>query len=131
MSGEPRIEPVTGADAVRARLPELLQTYSETRATVLEDGLVDTGLKELCARYLAEDESVMAFETSDRFDEREKAALRWTHAIAWNADDAGDELWHDLHAHFTEPELVELGYAIAFTLGQQHWLGTLGLDPRG
>ena len=55
MSGEPRIGPVTGADAVRARLPELLQTYSETRATVLEDGLVDTGLKELCARYLAED----------------------------------------------------------------------------
>ena len=131
MSGEPRIGPVTGADAVRARLPELLQTYSETRATVLEDGLVDTGLKELCARYLAEDESVMAFETSDRFDEREKAALRWTHAIAWNADDAGDELWRDLHSHFTEPELVELGYAIAFTLGQQHWLGTLGLDPRG
>ena len=131
MSGEPRIEPVTGADAMRARLPELLQTYSETRATVLEDGLVDTGLKELCARYLAEDESVMAFETSDRFDEREKAALRWTHAVAWNADDADDELWQDLHAHFTEPELVELGYAIAFTLGQQHWLGTLGLDPRG
>ena len=131
MSGEPHIEPVTGADAVRARLPELLRTYSETRATVLEDGLVDTGLKELCARYLAEDESVMAFETSDRFDEREKAALRWAHAIAWNADDADDELWQALHAHFSEPELVELGYAIAFTLGQQHWLGTLGLDPRG
>jgi hypothetical protein len=127
----PRVGPVSGADAVRARLPELLRTYSETRATVLEDGVVDRELKELCARYLAEDESVMSFQTSDRFDEREKAALRWTHAIAWNADDADDDLWKALHAHFTEPELVELGYAIAFQLGQQHWLGTLGLDPRG
>ena len=111
---------------MRARLPELLAAYAETRDTVLEDGLVDTELKELCARYLAEDESVMAFETSDRFDEREKAALGWAHAIAWNADAADDELWERLHAHFSEPELVELGYAIAFTLGQQHWLGTPG-----
>jgi hypothetical protein len=36
-------------------------------------------------------------------------------------------LWDRLHACFTEPELVELGYAIAFMLGQQHWLATLGL----
>ena len=131
MPADPRIGPVSGADAVRARLPELLRTYAETRATVLEDGVLDTELKELCARYLAEDESVMDFETSGRFDEREKAALCWAHAIAWNADDADDALWEQLHAHFSEPELVELGYAIAFTLGQQHWLATLGLDPRG
>lgn len=122
---------MSGADAVRARLPELLRTYAETRATVLEGGLVDRRLKDLCARYLAEDDEVMAFETSDRFDEREKAALRWTHAIAWNADAADDALWEALHANFSEPELVELGYAIAFTLGQQHWLRTLGIEPRG
>ena len=58
-------------------------------------------------------------------DERERAALRWARAVAWDSDAADAELWQALHAHFSEPELVELGYFIAFTLGQQHWLGTL------
>jgi hypothetical protein len=128
---EPRIGPGAPADALRARLPELYDAYAETRATVLEGGIVDRELKQLCARYLAEDEELMDFERSDRFDERQRAALRWSHAIAWSTSDADDELWAQLHAHFEEPELVELGYFIAFTLGQQHWLGTLGLGPGG
>jgi hypothetical protein len=128
---EPRIGPGVPPDALRTRLPELYDAYAETRATVLEGGIVDRELKQLCARYLAEDEELMDFERSDRYDERQRAALRWTHAIAWSTSDADDELWAQLHAHFEEPELVELGYFIAFTLGQQHWLGTLGLGPGG
>lgn len=137
-SPEPLIEPTGAAegvrnegDAIRARLPELFRTYAETRETVLEGGAVDQSLKDLCFRYLAEDDDVMAFETDDRFGEREKAALAWTHAVAWDADKADDELWARLHRTFSEAELVELGYYIAFTLGQQHWLGTLGLGPDG
>jgi hypothetical protein len=123
-----RIDPVAGADAVRARVPAALAAYAETRATVLEAGIVDRSLKELCARYLAEDEVVLTHaDDPARFDERERAALAWTHAIAWNSDLADEPLWARLHAHFSEPELVELGYAIAFMLGQQHWLATLGL----
>jgi alkylhydroperoxidase family enzyme len=128
---EPRIEPVPAADALRQRLPKLYDAYDETRAAVLEGGIVDRELKELCARYLAEDEELMDFERSGRFDGRELAALRWTHAIAWSTDDADDELWAQLHAHFDEPELVELGYFVAFTLGEQRWLATLGLGPDG
>jgi hypothetical protein len=128
---EPRIGPGAPADALRARLPALYDAYAETRATVLEGGIVDRELKQLCALYLAEDEELMDFERSNRFDERQRAALRWTHAIAWSTSDADDELWAQLHAHFEEPELVELGYFIAFTLGQQHWLGTLGIGPAG
>jgi hypothetical protein len=124
----PKIDPVSEADAVRARVPAALAAYAETRATVLEAGIVDPALKRLCARYLAEDDEVVAHsQDPDRFDERERAALAWTHAVAWNSDDADAALWERLHACFTEPELVELGYAIAFTLGQQHWLQTLGL----
>ena len=123
-----RIACVSAADAVRARVPAVLAAYAETRDTVLRAGLVDQGLKDLCARYLAEDDDVVAHaDDPARFDERERAALAWAHAVAWNADDADDALWERLHAHFTEPELVELGYVIAFTLGQQHWLATLGL----
>jgi alkylhydroperoxidase family enzyme len=102
-----------------AALPELRHTYAETLATVLEQGLIDDRLKELCARYLADEPDVAGA------DERERAALRWAHAVAWDSDAADPELWRRLHEHFTEPELVELGYFIAFTLGQQHWLGTL------
>jgi alkylhydroperoxidase family enzyme len=102
-----------------AALPELRATYEETRATVLEDGLIDNRLKELCSRYLADEPDVRGA------DERERAALRWAHAVAWDSDAADAELWEALRAHFSEPELVELGYYIAFTLGQQHWLGTL------
>ena len=123
-----RIACVSAADAVRARVPAVLAAYAETRATVLRAGLVDQGLKDLCARYLAEDDDVVAHaDDPTRFDDRERAALAWAHAVAWNADDADDALWERLHTHFTEPELVELGYVIAFTLGQQHWLATLGL----
>jgi alkylhydroperoxidase family enzyme len=123
-----RIDPVSGADGVRARVPAALAAYAETKATVLDAGLVDPALKRLCARYLAEDEEVVTkADDATRFDDRERAALAWTHAIAWNSDLADEQLWERLHAHFTEPELVELGYAIAFALGQQHWLGTLGL----
>jgi hypothetical protein len=126
-----RIDPVGPADAVRARVPAALAAYAETRATVLEDGIVDRALKDLCARYLAEDDEIVAHaDDPGRFDERERAALAWTHAIAWNSDLADAALWERLHAHFSEPELVELGYAIAFTLGQQHWLQTLGLTER-
>jgi hypothetical protein len=122
-----RIAPIGPADAVRGRVPDILRVYAETRETVLEGGLVDRSLKELCARYIAEDEEVLEFADSDRFSERERAALAWTHAIAWDSDSADAELWERLHANFSEPELVELGYAIAFMLGQSHWLRTLGL----
>ena len=37
-------------------------------------------------------------------------------------------MWDRLRAHFTEPELVELGYFVAITMGQQRWLRTLNID---
>jgi hypothetical protein len=115
-------------DALRARAPHVLDVYRETRATVLESGLVETELKQLCARYLAEDDEVVAHaKDPSRYDERQRAALAWADAIAWDSARADDALWRALHAAFSEPELVELGYSIAITLGQQHWLATHGV----
>jgi hypothetical protein len=109
----------------------VLEVYNETRHTVLESGIVDRGLKELCARYLAGDDEVVAHPSDpDRFDERQRAALAWADAIAWDSERADDALWQRLHAAFTEPELVELGYSIAIALGQQHWLATHGVVER-
>jgi alkylhydroperoxidase family enzyme len=119
-------DPTQVGDAIRARAPHVLDVYEETRRTVLESGIVERELKELCARYLASDGDV----DSNGLGERELAALAWTDAIAWDADRADDALWQRLHSAFTEPELVELGYAIAITLGQQHWLATHGVNER-
>ena len=117
-------------DAIRARAPHVLSVYQETRETVLEGGIVERDIKDLCARYLAEDAEVLAALDDERLTERERAALAWADAIAWRAEAADDELWRRLHRAFTEPELVELGYSIAIILGQQHWLATHGVVER-
>jgi hypothetical protein len=116
-----------GADEIRARVPPVLEAWEFMRDHVLRDGIVDPELKRLCFRYLAEDADVMDF---DRFDGRERVALEWAHAIAWDSDAADDALWERLHALFSEPELVDLGCAIGFELGQQHWRRTIGLPAR-
>jgi alkylhydroperoxidase family enzyme len=115
------------ADEIRSRVPAVLEAWAYMRDNVLRGGIVEPDLKELCFRFLAEDPDTMDF---TRFSQREQLALRWAQAIAWDADLADDTLWEQLHAEFTEPELVELGCAIGFELGQQHFRGTLGLQPR-
>lgn len=54
-------------------------------------------------------------------------ALTYASAIVWNADIADAALWTKLRRHFSDPELVELGFFIALTLGQQRWIKTLGI----
>jgi alkylhydroperoxidase family enzyme len=100
----------------------VLSSYRENRDAVLVHGLVDFRLKEICARFLAGEGVAPS-------GEKEQAALDWADAIAWDSDRSDADLWDRLHGHFSEPELVELGYAIAFMLGQQHWLRTLGVPP--
>jgi alkylhydroperoxidase family enzyme len=72
-------------------------------------------------------DELLHFADSDKFSEREKVALTYTSAIVWNSEIADDALWAKLHQHFTVPELVELGFFIALTLGQQRWIKTLGI----
>ena len=115
------------ADEIRARVPPVLEAWHFMRDNVLRGGLLDPELKRLCCRYLAEDPDAMDF---DRFSGRERVALEWAYAIAWDSDKADDGLWERLHAEFSEPELVELGCSIGFALGQQHWERTLGLEPQ-
>jgi len=57
-------------------------------------------------------------------------ALTYPSAIVWNSEIADDALWAKLHEHFTVPELVELGFFIALTFGQQRWIKTLGIGHR-
>lgn len=144
--GTPRPE----SQAIRAHVPEVLRTFARTWEASFYDGIVDHDIKELCRVYVSKSgacdycgtqrssntraiddedyQELLAFRDSDRFDERQKAALAWTDTIVWDPGSADDELWARLHGAFSEPELVELGYFIALTLGQQRWLKTLDLQ---
>jgi alkylhydroperoxidase family enzyme len=81
---------------------------------------------------LAEDkiDDLLNFADSKKFSEREKVALTYTRAIIWNSEIADNALWQKLHQHFTTEELVELGFFVALTWGQQRSIETLGI-PHG
>ena len=126
-----------------------MKAFNQAWETFFRHGITDHSIKELCRLYISKSvdceycggqrsvtaaeqgtsenqiDEILEFETSERFDEREKAALRWAMAIAWDADIADDEAWAGLHKHFTEPQLIELGHFIALTLGRQRMLKTV------
>jgi alkylhydroperoxidase family enzyme len=148
--GTPRPE----SQAIRAHCPNVIRAFSQAWDLTFRNGVLDHRIKELCRVYvsksvecsycglqrsvkgrqqgLAEDayEELLDFASSGRYSEREKAALAYTNAIVWDANLADDALWEQLHRHFTEPELVELGFFVALTLGQQRWIKTLGIGHR-
>ncbi len=123
----PRIARRTAAE-IRALQPDALAAWDEIEANVLRRGVADQRIKELCFRYLAKE---IGEADAERHTGRERAALDWTYAIAYDSDGADDDLWRRLHAHFSEPELVDLGCAIGFELGRQHWRRSVGLPARG
>src|ERR1051326_2868808 len=101
------------------------ESWAFIESKVLQSGVVDQVVKELCFAYVADPDAVDV----EQYAGRERAALDWAYAIVWDADAATDDLWARLHAHFSEAELVDLGCAIGFELGRQHFLRTLGADP--
>lgn len=145
--GTPRPE----SQAVRAHVPAVFWSFANSWRDVFHNGVCDHSIKELCRVYvsqsvkceycgnqrseksknagLVEDDykDLLNFEKSIRFDERQKAALAYTETIVWDLP-AEDSLWARLHAQFSEPELVELGYFVALTMGQQRWLRTLNIE---
>jgi len=146
--GTPRPE----SSAVRAHVPAAFWFFANAWDDLFRNGVCDHAIKELCRLYVsrsvqceycgnqrsikattagelveADVKDLLDFEASDRFDDRQKAALAYAEAITWHLD-TDDALWVRLHSHFTEPQLVELGCMIALTLGQQSWLRLLNID---
>jgi AhpD family alkylhydroperoxidase len=148
--GTPRPE----SQAIRAHVPEILRTFSAYWNATFSDGHVDNRLKEVCRLYVSKTvecnycggqrseaaraqglseelvDEILLFEQSDAFDEREKTALAYTRAIAWNPDLADDALWKRLHTHFDEAQIVELGSFVSLTAGAQRFVKTLDLGHR-
>ena len=147
LEGTPRPE----SQAVRAHVPAVFWAFANSWRDVFKNGVADHAIKELCRIYVSrsvkceycgnqrsvkaakqgviEDDylDLLNFEKSARYSDKQKAALAWAEAITWDLP-ADDELWARLHAHFSEPELVEIGFFTALTMGQQRWLRTLDIE---
>lgn len=145
--GTPRPE----SQAIRAHRPTIMMAFATAWKDAFHEGVCDHNLKELCRIYVsrsvkceycgnqrseksrdagvveADYMDLLNFEKSDNYDERQKAALAYTEAITWDLE-TDDALWTRLHANFSEAELVELGFFIALTMGQQRWLRTLNIQ---
>ena len=70
---------------------------------------------------------MLEFERSVRFDDRQKTALLYTSHLVWNPTAVDEALMERMRSHFTEEQIVELGYFVALTFGQQRWIKTLGI----
>ena len=144
--GTPRPE----SSAVRAHVPACFWFFARSWDEIFRHGVCDHQIKELCRVYISRSvnceycgnqrsvqaaaqgltegkyDELLNFEKSDRYTEREKAALAYAEAIAWKLP-TGDTFWERMNRHFSEPELVELGCAIGLTFGQQSWLRMLNI----
>jgi alkylhydroperoxidase family enzyme len=144
--GTPRPE----SSAVRAHSPAAFWSFARSWQALFREGVVEHELKELCRLYVSRSlncaycgnqrseqarqagfeeahlDALMNFESSPDYDERQRAALRYAEAITWRLD-PDDAFWEQLHAHFSDPELVELAGFICLTMGQQSWIRLLRL----
>lgn len=67
---------------------------------------------------------MLEFERSERFTDRQKAALLYTSMLVWNPEGVDDALWSQLRNHFSEEQIVELGSFVCLTYGQQRVIKT-------
>lgn len=146
--GTPRPE----SSAIRAHVKAAFWFFADSWNNLYRNGVADHALKELCRLYvsrsvqceycgnqrsvkssksgaLVEDHvlDLLNFEKSERYNERQKAALSYAEAIVWRLE-TDDAFWDRLHTHFSEAELVEMGCMIGLTLGQQSWLRLLNIE---
>lgn len=145
--GTPRPE----TSAVRAHAPNAFWAFADPWKAIFHNGICDHAIKDLCRVYISRTvkcefcgnqrsakattaglleqqyDELLNFETSDKYDDRQKAALAYAEAIAWHLD-TDDAFWERLHSHFSEAELVELGCFIGLTFGQQSWIRLLNVE---
>jgi alkylhydroperoxidase family enzyme len=138
--GAPRPE----SHAIRAHVPAVFWAFTNAWNDTFVNGVCDHAIKELCRLYVSQavncnycgnqrsmkaqaegliEEDVkelLDFDKSSRFNAPQKAALRLAEAITWGLEST-DELWAGLNENFETPQIVELGFFIGLTMGQQRW----------
>ncbi len=59
---------------------------------------------------------------------REKAAIHFAEVLAGDHREASQELFDMLREHFTEPEIIDLGWRIVMFVGYGRFIHVLGLE---
>lgn len=132
-----------------AHRPDIMRAFAELNATVMGEGTVDRGLKQLvvlmasnsanCAYCQAHTshvaelrgvhadkiEAVFEFETSPLFDDAERAALRVARGAGRVPNEVTDEEFADLRAHFSDEQVVEIVAAICVFGYLNRWNDTM------
>ncbi|MES2399642.1 MAG: carboxymuconolactone decarboxylase family protein [Pseudomonadota bacterium] len=138
--GAPRPE----SHAMRANVPAVFWAFTNAWNDTFVNGVCDHAIKELCRLYVsqavncnycgnqrsvkaqeqglleADVKDLLDFDKSTRFTERQKAGLRLAEAITWGLEST-DDLWQGLYGNFDTGAIVELGFFIGLTMGQQRW----------
>lgn len=129
--------------------PEIMRAFAALNETVMGPGKVDRGLKQLvvlmassaanCAycqahtSHVAEKrgvavekiEALWEFETSELFDDAERAALRVARGAGRSPNEVTDEEFADLREHFDAEQIVELVAAISVFGFLNRWNDTM------
>ena len=63
------------------------------------------------------------------FTPREKLAIRYAELFALNHQALDDAFFAELHEHFSDPEILELGWYIGMCLAMGRLLATLDVGP--
>jgi hypothetical protein len=51
----------------------------------------------------------------------------YTSFLVWNPCGVDETLMDRMRSHFTDEQIVELGYFVSLTFGQQRWIKTLDI----
>jgi AhpD family alkylhydroperoxidase len=73
-------------------------------------------------------QEIPTYRESKLLSPREKAAIQFAEVLAGNHKSANDELYDELRKHFTEADIVELGWRIVTFVGYGRLLHALDLD---
>lgn len=130
-SGRPPVEMI---QAMCLR-PEILRAFAGFGGCVYPGGLLERRVKELviitssttnkcqfCTNSHCDlvdiadivQDPLVAIESTESLVPRERIAIAYTRAVMTDSNQIPEPLAHELHEHFTDPELVELTFLIGF-----------------
>jgi len=132
-----------------ARVPALMDAFSNLAVTVMGMGLIEPGLGQLIAhvastaagcRYCQAHTAVHAahlgvgvdvisavwqFETDNRFDDRQRAALRLARDAAQQPNQVTRAHFDDLAAHFSEDQIIQIVATVSLFGYLNRWNDTV------
>jgi len=151
---EGRFEMLLNIFKVFGHTPELGTVFTDLVMAILKDGELDWTTKELiilkvthrndCQYCVVQHETLSKrlgiseekindiggdrYATSPHFSDAEKALMDLTIQIGVDANDISRELWDRLHAHFTEPQIVEAVFTITIYIAVSKFGDALGVE---